>query len=233
MYEVEVKVPADLDVIRERLETIDAAHEGTVEQADTYYDAPHRSFETTDEALRLRRERGSATDVPSCNVTYKGPLLEEASKTRVELETRVGDGEAFDAILAHLGFEPVATVEKRREHYDIDGYTVTLDRVVEVGEFVEVECEVETTEDVTNDVRAEGTNERGAEGTNEREVEGTNDVRVERTDGIHEGEPAQVSVADETEIEAARDGAYAVLEKLELDPSEQIRTSYLELLLSS
>ena len=223
MYEVEVKVPADLELIRERLEAIDAEHVGTVEQADTYYDAPHRSFESTDEALRIRRERGSAEGIPSCNVTYKGPLLEEASKTRVELETSVGDGEALNAILAHLGFDPVATVEKRRELYAVDSYTVTLDTVAEVGEFVEVEREVEATDDGSDGVRAQGTNG----------VQAEDGVQEDVMDGVLDDGPAQVAADDEAEIAAVREGAYAVLEKLGLDPSEQIRTSYLELLCSS
>ena len=56
MYEVEVKVAADHAAVRERLPD-EAEALGTVEQVDTYFDAPHRDFAATDEALRLRRER--------------------------------------------------------------------------------------------------------------------------------------------------------------------------------
>jgi len=55
MYEVEVKVPADLDAVRERLADAGAGRVATVAQADTYFDAPHREFAETDEALRVRR----------------------------------------------------------------------------------------------------------------------------------------------------------------------------------
>ena len=196
MYEVEVKVPAELERVRDRLDEIDAERIETVEQVDTYYDAPHRPFADTDEALRIRRERRTADDAVSCDVTYKGPLLEEASKTRIELETAVGDREAMHAILEHLGFDPTAAVVKRRERYEVDGYAVTLDEVTDVGEFVEVEREVEQ----SGGERAEGEGERGDRPEN-------------------------------AGIDEAREGAYAVLEKLELDPWDQIRTSYLELLL--
>ena len=56
MYEVEIKVPAELDGVRDRLRAVDAERVGARRQRDTYYDAPHREFAETDEALRGRRE---------------------------------------------------------------------------------------------------------------------------------------------------------------------------------
>ncbi|MFC4988758.1 MULTISPECIES: class IV adenylate cyclase [Saliphagus] len=176
MYEVELKVPAHLEAVRARLEERDAAFRGRVVQEDTYYDAPHRSFPETDEALRVRRESADGGD--ESRLTYKGPLVETESKTRTEIETAIESGEAVDAILTSLGFEPAATVRKERERVRVREYTVTLDRVEGVGEFVEVETE-----------------------------------------------------AEEGEIEPAREGAVAVLDELGLDADDQIRTSYLELLL--
>jgi adenylate cyclase class 2 len=148
VYEVELKVPADHDAVREALDRIGAESVGVVEQADTYYDAPHRDFATTDEALRLRSEDGHvAVDVGDDStatgvLTYKGPLVDEESKTRREIESTVVDADAIDDVLAAVGFEAAATVEKRRERYRVDGVTVTLDDVAGVGQFVEVETEV-------------------------------------------------------------------------------------------
>ena len=147
MYEVEVKVRADHDAVRERLADAGAERVERVRQTDTYYDAPHRDFAETDEALRLRREsdadadEGRAAAEAATRVTYKGPLVEDESKTREEFETGVGDGETTHEVLSRLGFAPAATVEKERERYAIDGYTVTLDAVEGLGEFVEVERE--------------------------------------------------------------------------------------------
>ena len=181
MYEVEVKVPADLERVRSRLTALEATEVGRVMQADTYYDAPHRSFPETDEALRLRVESRPDEADEETRITYKGPLLDADSKSREEFETAVGDGETMDAVLTNLGFEPVATVRKERERFDLEGYTVTLDAVDDVGEFVEVEIEVDR----------------------------------------------------EADLESAREGAFGVLERLGLDPDDQRRTSYLELLLDS
>lgn len=143
MYEVELKVRAAHDPIRERLERLGATHEATVEQIDTYYDAPHRTFAETDEALRLRRERPRAGPIESkTELTYKGPLIGDGTKTREEHETRVADGEAMDAALRGLGFEAAHVVEKVRRRYDLREYVITLDHVRELGEFVEVEKSV-------------------------------------------------------------------------------------------
>jgi len=174
MYEVELKVEADHDRVRERLEALGADHLGAVTQADTYYDAPHRDFAETDEAFRIRRE--SSADETRVELTYKGPKVDADSKTREEIETAVESGADADAIFRALGFEAAAVVEKDRDCYRLDDYTVTLDSVDGLGEFVEVEIEAEA-------------------------------------------------------VDAAREGAKDVMDDLGLDPDEQIRTSYLGLLL--
>lgn len=157
MYEVELKQRASHDAVCQRLEQMDATPLGTVVQIDTYYDAPHREFADTDEAVRIRRERAgveasetedsggnadSGAGETTTRLTYKGPLVEAESKTRQEFETAVADGDALAALLDALGFEAAATVEKERERFDVGAYTVTLDAVESLGEFVEVETEV-------------------------------------------------------------------------------------------
>ncbi|PSP28061.1 class IV adenylate cyclase [Halobacteriales archaeon QH_2_65_14] len=185
MYEVELKLRADHERVRERLESLGATHVETVTQEDTYYDAPDREFAETDEALRVRRE-STADGTARSFLTYKGPLVDVESKTRSEAETRVADDDATDSILTGLGYEAAATVRKARERYELGECTVTLDHVESLGEFVEVELESEVAGD-------------GA-------------------------------VADV--LEAPREQVRSVLRDLELDPDENIRTSYLGLLLA-
>lgn len=147
MYEVELKIATDHEPVRRRLKERDASQQRMVTQRDTYYDAPHRDFAATDEALRVREETSPGGETET-RLTYKGPLVEEASKTREEHETAVESGETLAAILMELGFEPAAVVEKERSFYTVDGYTVALDAVAELGEFVEVETEVSDEADV-------------------------------------------------------------------------------------
>ncbi|MFB6081058.1 MAG: class IV adenylate cyclase [Haloferacaceae archaeon] len=144
MYEVEVKVPAAHGPVRERLEAAGATALDRVTQRDTYYDAPHRDFAATDEALRVRRTSGEGDD--ETRLTYKGPLVEGAGKTREEHETAVADAEETAAILDGLGFAPAAVVEKRRETWRLDGYEVVLDDVTDLGRYVEVERTVPESE---------------------------------------------------------------------------------------
>jgi adenylate cyclase class 2 len=198
MYEVELKVRADHDRVRTRLSERGGQFRGTVRQEDTYYDAPDRDFAETDEALRVRAESALSTaeatesvpsdgDAESVFLTYKGPLVDADSKTREEYEIAVEDDDAIRGILSGLGYEPAATVTKEREHYELDGCTVTLDHVAEVGEFVEVELETEV---------------------------------------------AHTQEADAA-IDAARGQATEILDRLGLDASDQIRTSYLGLVLAA
>lgn len=157
MYEVEVKVKTPHEQVRTQLAESDATHTETVEQTDTYYDAPHREFVATDEALRIRTERSLDPDGQTATLlTYKGPRVDDASKTRTEIETRVTSHEQLAAILESLGFTPAATVEKTRERYAIDAYTVTLDSVADLGAFVEVETELEPDATDTIETAREG-----------------------------------------------------------------------------
>jgi adenylate cyclase class 2 len=189
MYEVEIKVPADLETVRDRLRELDADPGETRRQRDVYYDAPHREFAETDEALRIRREtttnggdthREASTDGESIRLTYKGPLLDDDSKTRTEHETGVADGDELAGVLDGLGFDPAATVEKRREYWRFEEFTVALDAVEGVGEFVEIEREVDA----------------------------------------------------EDAIDPTREAAIGTLARLGLDAADQVRTSYLGLLLA-
>jgi adenylate cyclase class 2 len=181
MFEVEIKVPADADAVRERLREAGAERVDARRQRDAYYDAPHRDFAETDEALRVRQEtplpdgiRGDAEAAPAgadpaaetTRLTYKGPLLDEGSKTRAEHETAVDDGEAMAGVLSGLGFEPAAVVEKRREFWSFAGFTVTLDAVDGVGEFVEIEREVDDEDAIepTRDEALEALDRLGLDG---------------------------------------------------------------------
>jgi len=143
MIEVEVKVRASHDPVEERLGELGAERLADKTQEDVYFAAPHRDFAETDEALRVRRENGD-----EC-ITYKGPKMDGETKTREEHETSVGDADVARAVFESLGFEEFGVVSKDRRVYSLDdGTTVTLDSVEGLGDFVEVEREAETTEEV-------------------------------------------------------------------------------------
>ena len=110
-------------------------------QVDLYFAHPQRDFRHTDEALRIRRTERRV------DVAYKGPRLDARTKTRREIELPLAGGERsatqFTEILEALGFRPAGEVRKfrRAATLNVRGKTVTiaLDRVDELGIFVELE----------------------------------------------------------------------------------------------
>ncbi len=147
--EVEIKIPLTREVYMDmdnRLRAIGAERLNQEVQTDAYYDHPSRHFQDTDEALRVRIRGPSvkdtphdSTDLPSTELTYKGPKVDTITKTRVELTVRVDDADCMDRILTNLGFSHVATLTKRRVFYSVADVIVSLDDVENVGLFAEFE----------------------------------------------------------------------------------------------
>lgn len=148
-YEVENKFAvADATELRGRLDEAGVQWTTTESMIDQYFAHPSRDFSKTDEALRIR-------SVDEDNfVTYKGPKLPGATKTRRELELPIGRGEenrrAFAELLESLGFRPVAEVRKQRRHAELawqnNCVTVCWDEVDELGTFIELELTVDERE---------------------------------------------------------------------------------------
>ncbi len=139
MLEIELKarVPV-LAPVRDALREKNARFLGRHHEHDIYYNAPHRNFAETDEALRVRFSDGNAV------VTYKGSKIRGLDlKAREELNTAVESGEVAGQILERLGFVQTAAVSKWRETYELDAATVSLDEVEGLGTFVEIEVMAE------------------------------------------------------------------------------------------
>jgi adenylate cyclase class 2 len=141
-YEVEQKFPiADAAAIERKLTELGGVFESPVEQVDRYFGHPARDFARTDEALRIRRS-GEQN-----RITYKGPKIDAATKTRREIELPLAPGEQaaedFSSLLEALGFRRVAEVRKRRRIAGLawNGCEVeaALDEVEHVGQFLELE----------------------------------------------------------------------------------------------
>ncbi len=135
MLEVEAKFAVrDPGGVRDRLNRQEVRMTRRQQEHDVYYNAPHRDFGKTDEALRVRYDDTGVT------ATYKGPKVRVGSaKAREEFNLAVASGETLEEILSHLGFRRAATVSKTREFYEIGDVTVTLDDVEGLGTFVEIE----------------------------------------------------------------------------------------------
>lgn len=136
MIEVEVKVRVrDPGEFEENLKRAGAVFIEEEHHRDTYLRHPCRDFKETDEALRIRELRGRAI------LTYKGPKVGEVGKSRMEVESEVGEGTL--EVLGMLGFEVAGVVEKVRRIYRLGDVTVSLDVVKGLGTFAEAEVMAE------------------------------------------------------------------------------------------
>ncbi|MDO9326873.1 MAG: class IV adenylate cyclase [Methanoregula sp.] len=131
--ELKVKVPS-LESVRKLLHENGAENLGRIHEHDIYYNAPHRDFGITDEAVRVRYTNEHAV------VTYKGAKIKKFGlKAREELNTAVESGEVFEAMLDRLGFTKTTEVDKWRENFRFSGAAICLDEVNELGTYVEIE----------------------------------------------------------------------------------------------
>jgi len=150
LYEVEVKafiadeerdLEKELDEARIRLLEIGAVEEGTIRQKDVYLSHPCRDFSETDEAFRIRTEWEAGTGDVRTMITYKGPKVSSRSKARIEREIDVEGSPPSELLelFKGLGFSEVMAVEKVRERYRLDEMEISLDLVLGLGLFIEVE----------------------------------------------------------------------------------------------
>ncbi len=130
--EVEIKARVENpEELKKTLELIGAKIVKEKYEKDMYFSHPCRDFSETDEALRIRND---------FTLTYKGPKVDEDTKSREEHYITVSDIEKTRLILEKLGFREVAVVEKVRKYYQYGDLTICLDDVKGLGTFVEIEC---------------------------------------------------------------------------------------------
>jgi len=145
-FEVENKYRLTVAVgqVEERVASLTGAEfEPGLVEIDQYYEHPDPAirFRETDEAFRIRSIGNSN------RLTYKGPKLDAATKTREEIEVFLEDGpdgrDRMAAMIESLRFAPVLVVRKtrRKASFKFEGraFEVVLDDVEGLGLFVEIE----------------------------------------------------------------------------------------------
>ena len=143
--EIEVKIFLSGDLCK----TVESVLSGVAElkrdfrQVDRYFNAPHRDFlkpEHPLEYFRLRDTEGIA------ELTYKHIHLSNEGKFLYadEYETKIKDAEQLLNILKVLDFEEFITIDKHRKEYEYEGkLEIVLDRVKDLGNYIELEAKVE------------------------------------------------------------------------------------------
>ena len=150
MIEVEIKARLGKDIkletFEQQLSKIGATYLKTINQTDIYFQHPKRDFKKTDEALRIRQEEKQSI------LTYKGPKLEERSKTREELEVEFKEKSKMEEILRKLGFWAVFEVKKTRKLFNLGEIKISIDKVENLGIFIELETETDSEDEVKSAV---------------------------------------------------------------------------------
>lgn len=134
--QIEIEVKSRLDdrrALERKLRRMGAKRIDDAVEVDVYYNHPSRDFARTDEALRIRLSGGKAS------LTYKGPKLDDRSKSREEIIVRLDDPGNMQELLGKLGFYRVASVRKRRRMFALGKFELCVDRVQGLGDFFEIE----------------------------------------------------------------------------------------------
>ncbi|WP_455645016.1 class IV adenylate cyclase [Methanosphaera sp.] len=147
MIEVEMKAKInDKMEALEKIKEIGGTYSHSEKQHDIYFNSSDKDFKKSDEALRIR-------EIPNgeefkCILTYKGPKLDSKSKTRKEVEVEIDDTDNMTEILVKLGYKPTAIVNKVRRIFKYEEYTITLDKLNQLGYYMEIEYVAEEDSDI-------------------------------------------------------------------------------------
>lgn len=149
MIEVEVKAKIkSFKEIEEKLEKLGALKSKKEFQEDIYFNSPIVDFAKTDEALRIRTtKQNNNTNI---FITYKGPKIDENSKTRKEIEMGIEDCEKCADIFEQIGFKKVRTVRKNRQYYSYQNFEISLDDIDGLDPYMEIEIGLNDCEDYSN-----------------------------------------------------------------------------------
>jgi len=140
--EIEIKVQTSnaqplLDFLEQNGQKI-----GTEHQIDEYFSPAHRNFvekKPVKEWLRLRNSDGV------CSINYKNWIYNEDGKSNHcdEYESTVGDFENMQKIFKALDIKSLVTVDKLRTIWKYENYEISIDTVVQLGDFIEIEYKSE------------------------------------------------------------------------------------------
>ncbi|MDR1818912.1 MAG: class IV adenylate cyclase [Methanobrevibacter sp.] len=142
LIEVEVKSKVkEFESIKKRLKELKIDKISEEIQEDIYLERYDIEFAKNDKAFRIRKitkKNGNSTVI-----TYKGPKIDEISKTREEIEIAVEDGDKILKIFERLGFYKGGFVKKTREIYKFDEFIISLDDVEGLDPYIEIEVDLE------------------------------------------------------------------------------------------
>jgi len=138
--EIEIKATFDnRKKLKKSLEKLGAKAEKEKHQIDEYYNHPSRDTRETKEYIRLRYKDGENTGIFAHHINMSDGVNKE-------FEVPVGNINVFKEILLGLNFPLLGTIDKKRETFKFGEFTITIDEVKDIGNFVEIEVDGEESE---------------------------------------------------------------------------------------
>ena len=134
--EVEIKFRVNLEDIREKIEALGAKCEGEEIQEDLYFALPSKQL------LRIRK----IINLNEVILGYK-QIKDERNEEFDEIEVKVEDFEKMRVILKRLGFKEDVWVRKHRYVYKFGNVTFELNRVENLGDFLDIEVIADDTQE--------------------------------------------------------------------------------------
>ena len=138
--EIEAKLRVEShDPIRKHIDAAGAQYLGKVLETNEIFDSVDGSLRRRGCGLRVRATVDERTGGRAVTMTFKGPVMSGAFKSREEQEVDVNDADTVSRILTGLGFVRILWFEKRRESWHLDDCRIELDEPPHIGLFVEIE----------------------------------------------------------------------------------------------
>jgi len=143
--DIEIEIQVNVERIEPLLEFLAKNGQFISEkrQIDEYFTPHHRDFLAVRPAVEWLRLRNSGG---SFSVNYKNWYIDEQGRSQYcdEYETRIDNLEQVKKILIALNFQSRAVVDKLRKIYLYGFYEIAIDKVANLGDFVEIEWKGES-----------------------------------------------------------------------------------------
>jgi len=140
--EIELKFPLrNFEALLKRLDKI-ASFKGEDNQKDTYFIPPHRNFIKQNpifEWLRIREINKEDGKVSILNYKNFGKDKKAETISCKELETEFENSEILRSIFKNLDISEIIVVDKKRRNYSYRDTIISIDKVSELGIFIEIE----------------------------------------------------------------------------------------------
>ena len=137
-HEIEIKARiSNLEPLEKSLTQLGCSFSKPVIQKDTIYIPKGIAFENLIPGTSVLRIR-ELNDKVFFTLKQRKPQAEELIK--IEKEIVVSDAKTMASIIELLGYSPAVQVNKKRRTCTYQSYEICLDKIDQLGSFIEIEC---------------------------------------------------------------------------------------------